>query len=217
MRENWLRFIRGLPSLYLGLFLFALGTVMVLRADLGMSPWGVFQLGLMNLTGLTFGQASQLVGLVVLVLGWALGFPPGFGTLMNMYFIGYFIDRIMGWGIVPTPGNPASQLALLFGGLAVIGIASYFYLSPKLGAGPRDGLMIGLVQRLDRPVWQIRTGIEVTVTGLGFLMGGQVGVGTIISALTIGYFVQFAFKLGNYDRNAKHMNLYDLVKLLTSV
>ncbi len=214
--ENWVNFIKKLPSLYFGLFLFALGADMILFADLGMSPWGVFQVGIMNLTGLTFGQASQIVGLGVLIFGWALGFPPGFGTVMNMYFIGYFIDLIIEWNIIPIYSNLPYQLGLLFAGLAMIGVASYFYLRPKLGAGPRDGLMIGLVQKLDRPVGQVRGAIEVTVTVLGYLMGGPIGVGTIVSALTTGYFVQYAFKLGNYDRNAKHMNLYELTKNLTT-
>jgi uncharacterized membrane protein YczE len=207
-------FLRVLPSLYFGLFLFALGVVMILYADLGMSSWGVFQVGVMNVFGLTFGQASQLVGLGVLVLGWALGFPPGFGTVMNMYFIGYFIDLIINWGIVPTFRNTVLQFALMVGGMGVLGMATYLYLNPKLGAGPRDGLMIGLVKKLDRPVGQIRGGIEVTVTVLGYLMGGPVGVGTVITAFATGYFVQMAFKLGNYDRNAKHMDLYDLLKYL---
>jgi uncharacterized membrane protein YczE len=187
---------------------------MILYADLGMSSWGVFQVGVMNVFGLTFGQASQLVGLGVLVLGWALGFPPGFGTVMNMYFIGYFIDLIINWGIVPTFRNTVLQFALMVGGMGVLGMATYLYLNPKLGAGPRDGLMIGLVKKLDRPVGQIRGGIEVTVTVIGYLMGGPVGVGTVITAFATGYFVQMAFKLGNYDRNAKHMDLYDLLKYL---
>jgi uncharacterized membrane protein YczE len=188
---------------------------MILFADLGMSSWGVFQVGIMNLLGLTFGQASQLVGLGVLVFGWALGFPPGFGTVMNIYFIGYFIDEIIEWGIVPTYSDPALQLALLVGGMVMLGVASFFYLNPKLGAGPRDGLMIGLVQKLDRPVGQVRGGIEVTVTLLGYLMGGPVGIGTIVTAFTTGYFVQAAFKLGNYDRNAKHLSFYELAKQLS--
>ncbi len=214
MTQNWMSFLRRLPSLYFGLFLFALGAVMILYANLGMSSWGVFQIGIMNILGLSFGQASQLVGLGVLILGWFLGFPPGFGTVMNMYFIGFFIDVIMGWWTMPVYNNLVAQSAMLVGGMAMIGVASFFYLNPKLGAGPRDGLMIGLVQKLDRPVGQIRGGIEVTVTIIGYLMGGPVGVGTVITAFTIGYFVQFAFRLGNYDRNAKHMDLYELTKYL---
>jgi uncharacterized membrane protein YczE len=189
---------------------------MILYADLGMSSWGVFQIGLMNVFGLTFGQASQIVGLGVLILGWFLGFPPGFGTVMNMYFIGYFIDKIIWWGIIPRYESLAFQLALLVGGMAMIGVASYFYLNPKLGAGPRDGLMIGLVQKLNRPVSQVRGGIEVVVTVLGYIMGGPIGIGTIITAFSIGYFIQVAFKLGKYDRKARHINLYELVKRLSS-
>lgn len=203
-----------LPSLYIGLFLFALGSVMILFADLGMSSWGVFHLGLMNTVGLSFGQATQLVGLAVLFIGWFLGFPPGLGTVSNIYFIGYFIDIIIKWGIVPKFNNILLQLVLLIAGMATIGGASYFYLSPKLGAGPRDGLMIGLVQRLDKEVSIVRAGIEITVLILGIAMGGTVGIGTVITAFSIGYFVQLAFKLGNYDRNSKHMNLYELVKHL---
>jgi uncharacterized membrane protein YczE len=203
-----------LPRLYIGLFLFALGSVMILFADLGMSSWGVFHLGLMNTVGLSFGQTTQLVGLVVLFIGWFLGFPPGLGTVSNIYFIGYFIDIIIKWGIVPKFNNILLQLVLLITGMATIGGASYFYLSPKLGAGPRDGLMIGLVQKLDKEVSIVRAGIEITVLILGIAMGGTIGIGTVITAFSIGYFIQLAFKLGNYDRNSKHMNLYELVKHL---
>ena len=180
-----------------------------------MSAWGVFQVGLVNVIGLTFGQATQIVGLGVLVLGWAMGFPPGIGTVSNMIFIGYFIDKIIGWGIVPQYSNFVLQMVLLFAGMAMIGVASYFYLRPKLGAGPRDGLMIGLVQKLDKPVSTVRAWIEITVLTVGIAMGGPIGIGTVITAFTIGYFIQFAFKIGKYDRNSKHMDLYDLVKYLT--
>ncbi len=198
----------------MGLFFFALGVVMTLYADLGMAPWGVLQVGLTRYTSLTFGQVSQVVGLAVLVLGWLLGFPPGFGTVMNMYFVGYFMDQILAWGLVPTPGSLPGQLALLAAGILVLGAASYMYLSPRLGAGPRDGLMMGLVQTLGRPVYQVRGAIEVTVLALGYLLGGPVGVGTLITAFTTGYAVQLAFRLGGYDKDARHMDLYGLVRYL---
>ena len=187
---------------------------MTLYADLGMAPWGVLQVGLTKNTSLTFGQVSQIVGLAVLVLGWLLGFPPGFGTVMNMYFVGFFVDLIMAWGLVPMPGTLPGQLALLVGGILVLGAASYMYLSPRLGAGPRDGLMMGLVQRLGRPVYQVRGAIEVTVLVLGYLLGGPVGVGTLITAFTTGYAVQLAFRLGGYDKDARHIDLYGLVRYL---
>jgi uncharacterized membrane protein YczE len=168
----------------------------------------------MNIIDISFGQTTQVVGLGVLILGWVLGFPPGFGTVSNMLFIGYFIDIILGWGIVPKYDNLVLQLVQLVAGMAMIGVASYFYLRPKLGAGPRDGLMIGLVQKLDKEVSVVRAGIEVTVLVFGVALGGPVGIGTVITAVSIGYFVQLAFKLGKYDKNAKHMNLYELAKYL---
>jgi len=211
---NWPDFLRRLPGLFVGLFFFALGIVMTLYADLGMAPWSVLQVGLTRYTPLTFGQVSQVVGLAVLVLGWLLGFPPGFGTVMNMYFVGYFMDQIMAWGLVPVPRSLPGQLALLIGGILVLGAASFMYLNPRLGAGPRDGLMMGLVQRLGRPVYQVRGAIEVTVLILGYLLGGPVGVGTLITAFTTGYAVQLAFRLGGYDKNARHMDLYGLIRYL---
>ncbi|MBN2334789.1 membrane protein [Candidatus Bathyarchaeota archaeon] len=203
-----------LPSLFFGLFLFACGVVMNLYSGLGMSPWGVLSVGIVNVSSLSLGQASQLVGLAVLVIGWLLGFPPGFATLMNMYFIGYFIDVIMAWGLIPLPTGVVSQAALLVGSIVTIGVGSFFYLNPKLGAGPRDGLMMGFVQKTGRPVSHIRGAIEVTVLVIGYLMGGPVGVGTLVSALTVGYSVQLFFQLGHYDREAKHLNLFTLAQFL---
>jgi len=211
---NWADFLRRLPGLFVGLFFFALGVIMTLYADLGMGPWGVLQVGLTKYMFLTFGQVSQVVGFVVLVLGWVLGFPPGLGTVMNMYFIGYFMDLIMAWGLIPMPRSLTGQLALLMGGILVLGAASFMYLNPRLGAGPRDGLMMGLVQRLGRPVYQVRGAIEVTVLVLGYILGGPVGVGTLITAFTTGYAVQLAFRLGGYDKDAKHMDLYGLIRYL---
>ena len=215
LRDNWLSFLGKLPSLFFGLFLFALGAVMNLYSNLGMSPWGVLQVGLTYRVPLTLGQVSQAVGLVVLIIGWLLGFAPGFATFMNMYFIGLFIDLIMEWGIVPKYGGLPGELALLLGGIVVLGVGSYFYMNPKLGAGPRDGLMLGFIQKLDRPVSHVRGAIEVTVLVLGYFLGGPVGIGTVVTALTVGYSVQLFFRLGRYDKKSRHMNLYELAKSLT--
>lgn len=211
---NWLELLRKMPSLLFGLFLFAAGVVANLHSGLGMAPWGVLNVGLVNYAPLTLGQASQLVGFLVLVIGWALGFAPGLGTLANMYFVGLFIDLIISWGLIPIPVDIAGQVAMLFLSIGVIGVASYFYLRVQLGAGPRDGLMMGLVRRLDRPVSAIRGAIEVTVLVIGYLLDGPVGIGTLVTALMTGYAVQLAFKLGGYDSNAKHTNLYELLGYL---
>jgi len=208
--ENLRSFLAKLPSLYFGLFLFAAGSVTNLYSGLGMSPWGVFHVGVSGLSGLTLGQVSQLVGLVVLLIGWGLGFPPGFGTASNMFFIGWFTDRIMEWGLVPKPTDPVGQYALLLLSVVFVGAGSLFYMRMQLGAGPRDGLMVGLVRQLNRPVWLVRGSIEVTVLILGYFLGGPVGVGTVVTALTIGYSVQYAFKLGKFEGKSPQMNLWEL-------
>lgn len=213
--DNWLELLKKMPSLFIGLFLFALGLVANLYSRLGMGPWAVLTVGMVNQTPFTFGQASQLIGLVVLAIGWALGFAPGLATLANMYFVGVFIDQIMIWGLLPTPGSLLEQFAMLFLSIALIGVASLLYLRVRLGAGPRDGLMMGLVRRLDRPVSHVRGTLEVTVLVIGYLLGGPVGIGTVINAFCLGISVQLAFKIGRYDRKAEHIDIFGLLNSLS--
>ena len=212
--NNWILFLRKLPSLIFGLFLFSVGIVANLNSNLGMSPWGVLNVGITNHTYFSLGQVTQIIGIIVLLIGWGLGFPPGFGTLMNMYFIGFFIDVIMRERLIPQPNDFFRQVILLGFSVLILGVGSLFYLSPKLGAGPRDGLMMGLVQKYNRTVGEIRTIIEITVLIIGYLLGGPIGIGTLISALTVGYAIQLAFHLGRYDKMASHMNLYTLFSFL---
>lgn len=212
--KNLIKCIQKLPSLILGLFLVALGIVTNLYAGLGMGPWGVFNVGIINHTALTLGQVDQLFSLIILLIGWYLGFPFGFGTLMNLYFIGFFIDLIITSELIPYPTEFFGQLVMLVFSIGIYGIGSFFYLNPKLGAGPRDGLMLSLAQRYDKPIGIIRGLIEVTVLFVGYLLGGPVGIGTIIFAFLVGYSVQLAFKLGKYDKMVSHMNLFSLLSYL---
>ncbi len=214
-KENFRSFLVKLPSLFFGLFLFAAGSVSNLYSGLGMNPWGVFHVGLMAPLGLTLGQVAQVVGLVVLLGGWALGFAPGFGTVMNMFFIGWFTDRIIELNLIPKPTDVVGQFALLIMSVLFVGAGSLFYMRVQLGAGPRDGLMVGFVKKLNQQVWLVRGSIEVTVLVLGYLMGGPVGVGTVVTALSIGYAVQFAFKLGKFEGKSRQMNLWELYGYLT--
>lgn len=211
---NWVILLKRLPSLFLGLFLFSLGIVANLQSNLGMMPWGVLDVGLAKVTPLTIGQASILIGLLVIFIGYLLGFTPGLGTLANMFFIGYFIDLIMWWNLIPMQTEPLGQLMLLLLSIMILGLATLFYLRVRLGAGPRDGLMLGLVKKLDKPVAYIRASIEITVLVLGFLMGGPVGVGTLVTALTVGYSVQFFFKLGHFSGKSNQIDLRQLYRYL---
>ena len=156
--ENWLAFLGRMPSLLLGQFLFSLGVVANLNAGLGGRPWDVLCVGVMGYTPFTLGRVAQLLSLVVLVFGWALGYPPGFSTVTNTYFIGVFIDLIIAWDVVPFPTEPFSRLGLLVFAIGLFAAGSLFYLRVGLGAGPRDGLMMGLVRRLDSSISRVRGG-----------------------------------------------------------
>ena len=214
LTRNWVAFMARTPSLFVGLFFFSAGIVANLQAGLGMMPWGVLNVGLTKLTPFTLGEVSQVVGLAILLLGWLLKFPPGFGTFANMYAIGVFIDWIIASGLMPTPEALPLQLGLLLLSVAFLGVGTLLYIRVGLGAGPRDGLMMGLVKTTGRPVSMIRGAIEITVLVVGYILGGPVGIGTIISAVTVGYSVQLAFKLGGYSKDTEQLDIYELAKLL---
>ena len=213
--RNWMAFLRRMPSLLIGLFFFAAGAVANFYSGLGMMPWGVLNVGIEKMTPFTLGQVSQMVGLAVLVLGWLLGFPPGFGTFANMYFIGFFIDWIIAIGLIPIPTEFIWQLGMLLLSVGLLGVGSLLYLRVGLGAGPRDGLMMGLVTKTERNVSTIRGAIEVIVLVLGYMMGGPVGIGTVVSAVTVGPAVQLSFRLGAFDsKNTEQINVYELYRRL---
>lgn len=212
-KDLWLKLLLKMPSLFFGFFLFAVAMLLALYSKLGMSPWDVFHMGIVNHSILSLGQTSQIVGFCVIMLSIFLGVIPGIGSIFNMIFIGIFVDLINNIGIFKTPESILGKILMLILAIIIMGIATYFYLQVELGAGPRDGLMEGLVRKLNKPVWLIRGSIEITVLIIGFFLGGPVGIGTLLLAVAIGPSVQFAFKIGKYDsKKAKHMNLVDLYK-----
>lgn len=208
---------KKMPSLMFGLLLYSIGILCALHSKLGMSPWDVFHMGIVNHSSLTLGQVSELAGCVILIACCFIGVIPGLGSVFNMIFIGLFLDLIEKFNFFKTPDSLLEQIFLLLAGIFIIGWATFFYLRVNLGAGPRDSLMEGLVNKLNKPVWLIRGTIEITVLIIGYFLGGPVGLGTIILAGSIGFSVQLAFKIGKYDsKSTKHMNLVDLYKNLKS-
>ena len=217
-KNVWLKLLLKMPSLFFGFFLFAVAMLLALYSKLGMSPWDVFHMGIVNHSILSLGQTSQIVGFCIILLSIFLGVVPGIGSIFNMIFIGIFVDLINNTGILKTPGSMLIKIIMLISAILIMGIATYFYLNVELGAGPRDGLMEGLVIKLNKPVWLIRGSIEITVFILGFFLGGPVGIGTILLAVLIGPSVQFAFKIGKYDsKKAHHMNLIDLYRNIKGI
>lgn len=181
---RWLRLLGGL-------FVFGLATALMIRSGLGLGPWDAFHVGLHLLTGMTVGTAAILVGLVIVVGTWFMGVRPGVGTIANMILIGVFVDLLL--PVVPHASGWAALPYHLIG-IGLVGVATGLYISPGLGIGPRDGLMLALAQRTGQPVGRVRTGIEIAVLALGWMMGGTVGVGTILFALGIGPVTQSSLR-----------------------
>lgn len=161
---------------------------MLTRAGLGLDPWSVLSEGLNKLTGLSFGAITALVSVVVLLLWIPLKQRPGIGTLANVVVISITIDLVR--AVLPDQHVLGWQITLLVGGIVLKGLATAVYVGARLGPGPRDGLMTGLAARTGWSIRLVRTGIEVTVLATGWLLGGTVGVGTIVYALAIGPITQ---------------------------
>ena len=192
----------------------AIGIVANLYASLGTSPWGVFHVGLTMITTLTLGQITQIVGLVIVLLSWILGFSPGFGTFANMITIGFFIDLVIDWKIIPTQTQIGFQILQLIFSIIILGAGVFLYLRAQLGAGPRDGLMLALTAKFNKPVSHIRVPMDIIVSILGYLLGGPLWIGTIITALTLGYCMQFFFKIGKFNSTSEQLSLMKVYQII---
>jgi uncharacterized membrane protein YczE len=187
---------RSLPirllTLAVGLFIYGLGVALTVQASIGIAPWDVFAQGISVQTGLSFGVSTVVVSALVLLAWIPLGVKPGIGTVANAVLVGLFADFWL--MLLPKTAVYWQQLGMFVLGVVIVGIATGLYISSRLGSGPRDGLMQGTANALDRPFWLVRTAFEGTVLTLGWFMGGQVREGTLIFALSIGYLVQVSMK-----------------------
>ncbi|MDR3596122.1 hypothetical protein [Clostridium sp.] len=192
----------------LGFLLCACGTVMALDSNLGLSPWDVFHQGLTHITSLSMGQASIIVGIVIVIITSILGLKVGLGTIANMIVIGCFIDLIMYAKIIPVCNNLLTGILMMIGSLFASAIGSYLYIGCEMGCGPRDGLMIALVKITGKPISLIRFCIEMGALIIGWILGGFVGIGTLVTAIGIGYCVQIIYKVFKSDvKLLKHRNI----------
>ncbi|MEN3746655.1 hypothetical protein TPR58_05710 [Sphingomonas sp. HF-S3] len=192
------RFPARLAQLIGGLTLYGVSMAMMIRASLGLDPWDVLHQGLAPRIGLSFGMTVNVVGLVVLLLWLPLRQRPGIGTVLNIIVIGTVTDIAL--GLMPAPEGYGPRFALLGFGIVLNGIAGGAYIGAGLGPGPRDGLMTGFCARTGLPVKIVRTVIEVAVLAIGWLLGGTVGLGTVLYAVSIGWVVHHALPFFAFDR-----------------
>jgi uncharacterized membrane protein YczE len=193
---RWKKFPRDFIVIQIGFALFGLSIATMIRSNFGTGPWALLEVALSNLSGITPGRMSILVGFAVLILALAMGEKVGWGTLANILFIGLWEDMFL-WMIPSIENNLILQALMLLSAILMMGIASAIYIGVDAGAGPRDSLMLAVHRKSG---WSIRLGravIEIIVVTVGWLLGGPMGVGTILFALLIGPSVQWAFKLFN--------------------
>ncbi|MFJ9683449.1 YitT family protein [Streptomyces sp. NPDC101194] len=188
---------RRLIQLYVGLALYGASSALLVRAGLGLEPWGVLHQGLSERTGVSIGVVSIIVGAVVLLLWIPIRQRPGLGTVSNVFAVGIAMDGTL--AVVPDVHGLAARIAVMVAGIAVNGVATGLYIAARFGPGPRDGLMTGLHLRTGRSIRLVRTLIEVAVVVTGFVLGGSLGAGTVLYALTIGPLAQFFLRFFAVD------------------
>jgi uncharacterized membrane protein YczE len=198
------KFFIRLARLIFGLFLYALGIVLTLKAHVGYAPWDVLHVGLAKTTGMTIGLASILVGLFIVAVTFFLGEKLGLGTILNMILIGSFLDLILMLDVIPTMENFYWGIVLLLAGLFVISLATYYYIGSGFGAGPRDSLMVALARKTNLPIGFCRGTIEVLAVVAGWKLGGMVGIGTIVAAFAVGFCIQLTFRILKFDPKQVH-------------
>ncbi|MBM7770545.1 putative membrane protein YczE [Actinokineospora baliensis] len=179
---------RRLPQLFAGLALYGISTGMQIEAALGLAPWDVLHEALHKITGLSFGTVTAMTSVVVLLCWIPIKQRPGVGTIANVLLVSTSIDLTL-W-VMPTPDDMVTRVVLMVLAVALNGLATAAYIGVRLGPGPRDGLMTGVSARSGYAIRWVRTGIEVVVLASGWLLGGTVGIGTLLYALAIGPLAQ---------------------------
>jgi uncharacterized membrane protein YczE len=192
---------RRVIQLFLGLVLYGVGCALTVEAGLGVDPWTVLAEGISIHTGIGIGWVANIVGFLVLLLWIPLRQKPGIGTIANILLVGTSMQVAL-WTIPPVSGFLA-QLAVLLAGIVLVAIASGLYIGARFGPGPRDGLMTGMHARLGWPIWACRALVEISVLAVGWVLGGTVGIGTVLFAALIGPLVHVALPLLDTRRPAR--------------
>lgn len=188
-------YVRRLLWLALGMLVSAIGIVMMLQANIGLEPWSVLQQGMAQSFGITYGTASVIVGAAAISVAILFGESFGFGTVINIVLCAVFIDALLWLGWVPQMSGTLSGVLMLLAGLELLVLGTWMYMKSALGAGPRDALMVALARRTGRSVGLCRISVEILVILTGYFLGGQVGIGTVISALGLGSLFNLNFHL----------------------
>lgn len=201
---------------FLSLFVNGFGVYLTIHAGIGAGPWDVFHIGISKTLGILYGNASILVSLVILAIDIALKEPVGIAMIIDALTVGKAVDFFDHLNIVPVPKTIPGGILMILVGLTIMGYTQFFYMNAALGCGPRDTLLVGLKRHIRQiPIGAISIILLSTATLIGYLLGGPVGIGTLICAFCCGPIMQTAFTSVHFDATkVRHQRLYDSVKII---
>ncbi|MBQ9663107.1 MAG: hypothetical protein IJV40_08175 [Oscillospiraceae bacterium] len=198
-------------ELVFGLFLFSIGSYLTVQANIGLSPWWAFDIGLSNLTGVDYGIVHNAVAIAIILIDILAGEKIGWGTVGDALLIGAFVSLFNRFELVPQMAGLVSGIVCMIAGLFVVAIGSFFYMDAAYGCGPRDALMVALCRKLPKlPVGVVRILLEGSALLIGWILGAKVGIGTVISVFGIGAALEVVFRLVRFDpTRVQNENLFD--------
>lgn len=196
--------IRRLLWLVTGVLISALGITMMLRANVGLEPWSVLQQGIAQTAGITYGTASVIVGAAAIGTAVLCGESFGIGTVVDIFLCAASVDGLLWLDWIPEMHSLPSGILMLLGGMELLALGTWMYMKSAFGAGPRDALMVALAHKTGRSVGLCRVSAEILVILIGYLLGGQVGIGTVISALGLGSLLNLNFHLLHFRAAELH-------------
>lgn len=198
------------------LFINGLGIYLTIRANIGVSPWDVLNLGVSKTFGILYGNASVLIAVMILVIDVMLKEPIGISMVIDSIVVGKSVDFFNYLNIAATPKTLIGSIAMMIVGLFIIGYTQYTYMMASLGCGPRDTLLVALKKRIKSiPIGIVSVALLVVVTTTGYFLGGQVGIGTVICAFLAGPIMQLCFDIMHFDATRiKHQNIPESIRIL---
>ena len=209
-----MQYVKRFARLIWGLFLCSVGIYMTIQANIGLAPWDAFSMGISYKVGISYGDANVYSGLAILLIDLLLKEKIGFGTILNAVLIGKMVDVLDYFQLLPMLNNFWLGLLMLLLGQTIMCIGGYFYISPAMGCGPRDSLMVGLGKRVKRlPIGLVRILIEGSALLCGWLMGAKVGLGTLIAAVGVGFILEIVFRIARFDVKAvQHEGVFQTLR-----
>jgi uncharacterized membrane protein YczE len=199
-----------------GLFFFGFGVYLTIQANMGVAPWEAFNLGLSQTLGIKYGTASITVAFIIMIIDTILGERVGIGMVLNAILVGKTVDLFNYVNLVPAQQKPVPSLIVMTTGMFIMGFSQFMYMKAALGCGPRDSLLVGLSRRINKvSIGVISICILAVVTFIGWLLGGSIGIGTLICAFLVGPIMQLDFKLVRFDATEiKHQDIITSFRIL---